>query len=420
MKKAIVFAGGGSKGAYQMGAWKALNELGEEFQIAAGTSIGSINAALYVQHDFDAAYEMWTGIKAGDIMVNGINFEKSFETIFSQRENLIPFIKNYIKDSGADVTPFHALLKKSFDPVKFFSSEVDYALMTVEFPKFDPVEITKEKMAEYEEPWQWIAASAACFPVFPVMEISGKEYADGGYYDNVPVAAAFKLGADEVTVIDLKPDNNHEGYLHHPRVRYIKPSRDLGAFLNFEKDAIDFSMDLGYDDTMKLFGRLYGKIYTFVPTAEDEEKYTECARTFTDKLVQMEAKYDFSDSVGKLKLQRVNTLEGCTTLLAEELEKDRPSEKDLFFAALEKLLRCLAFSPDKDYPLSQLLYELKLRVDGMYPLLEYDHETAFETLKKFFAAASVGKNPELKKLDDEREMLILTALVRTLQQVNFR
>ena len=30
MKKAIVFAGGGSKGAYQVGAWKALNELGEK------------------------------------------------------------------------------------------------------------------------------------------------------------------------------------------------------------------------------------------------------------------------------------------------------------------------------------------------------------------------------------------------------
>ena len=55
MKKALVFAGGGSKGAYQLGAWKALEELGERFQIATGTSIGSINAAFYVQHDFAAA-----------------------------------------------------------------------------------------------------------------------------------------------------------------------------------------------------------------------------------------------------------------------------------------------------------------------------------------------------------------------------
>ena len=41
-----------------MGAWKALNELGETFQIATGTSIGSINAGFYVQHDFEAAWQL--------------------------------------------------------------------------------------------------------------------------------------------------------------------------------------------------------------------------------------------------------------------------------------------------------------------------------------------------------------------------
>ncbi len=418
MKKAIVFAGGGSKGAYQIGAWKALNELGEDFQIAAGTSIGSINAGFYVQHDFDAAYEMWKNLKADDIMVNGINFDKSFDAIFSQRENLIPFVKNYLKSNGADVTPFHDMLKKMFNAEKFFSSDVDYALMTVEFPKFDPVEITKSDMAKCEEPWRWIAASAACFPVFPVMEIDGREYADGGYYDNVPVASAFRLGADEATVIDLKTENNHEGYMHHPRVKYIKPSRELGTFLNFEKDAIDFSIELGYNDTMKAYGKYYGRIYTFIPAAGDEEKYAEAARVYTGLLTAMEAGYDFSDSVGKLKLQRVNKLEGCTTLLAAETEKERPSEADIFFAAFERFLRCIGFSADTEYDLSALLFELKVRVDGLYPLLEYDYDTAFSTLMKFLSTAGDNKNPELKKLDDERDKLILAAFVRTLQHIS--
>ncbi|WP_324826073.1 patatin-like phospholipase family protein, partial [Helicobacter equorum] len=31
MKRAIVLGGGGSKGAYQIGAWKALRELGIEY-----------------------------------------------------------------------------------------------------------------------------------------------------------------------------------------------------------------------------------------------------------------------------------------------------------------------------------------------------------------------------------------------------
>lgn len=417
MKKAIVFAGGGSKGAYQIGVWQALNELGEEFQIATGTSIGSINAAFYVQHAFDAAYAMWKSLKAADIMVNGINFEKSFETIFSQRENLIPFIKNYIRSSGADVTPFHTMLKNNFDTGAFLASDIDYALMTVKFPSLDPFEVTKADMAKCDEPWKWIAASAACFPVFPVMEIDGEEYADGGYYDNIPIASAFRLGADEVTVIDLKPENNHEGYIHHPRIKYIRPSRDLGTFMNFDKDAIDFSIELGHDDAMKAFGKYYGRIYTFIPDESCREKVAEYASVFIDKLTEMESRHDFSDSVGKLQLQRVNKLEGCTTLMSEELGIARPTEEDLFFAAFERFMRFFAYSPDKDYMLNDILYEFKMRVDGLYPLFEYDHETAFSTLMRFIDASCEPKNPELKILEDEREQLIACAFIRTLQQI---
>ena len=185
MKKGLVFAGGGSKGAYQIGAWKALEELGERFQIAAGTSIGSINAAFYVQRDLAAAEELWRSIRADSIMTNGVNFDRSVEKLFAQREQLVPFIKNYVSAKGADVTPFHNALKKYFDPVKFFGSDIDYALITVKFPSFTPVEVRKADMTDRENAWQWLAASGACFPVFPVMRIDGEEYVDGGYYDNI-------------------------------------------------------------------------------------------------------------------------------------------------------------------------------------------------------------------------------------------
>jgi len=43
--QAIALAGGGTKGAYQVGAWKAMRELGIPFDIVTGTSIGSVTAA---------------------------------------------------------------------------------------------------------------------------------------------------------------------------------------------------------------------------------------------------------------------------------------------------------------------------------------------------------------------------------------
>ena len=43
--KGLVLEGGGTKGAYQIGAYKALRDLGIEFQGVAGTSIGALNGA---------------------------------------------------------------------------------------------------------------------------------------------------------------------------------------------------------------------------------------------------------------------------------------------------------------------------------------------------------------------------------------
>ena len=37
---ALVLAGGGSRGAYQIGVWQALREMGIEYQIVTGTSVG--------------------------------------------------------------------------------------------------------------------------------------------------------------------------------------------------------------------------------------------------------------------------------------------------------------------------------------------------------------------------------------------
>ena len=416
MKKAIVFAGGGSKGAYQVGAWKALNELGEEFRIATGTSIGSINAAFYVQRDFDAAYEMWRGLTAGDIMTNGINMDRSFEAIFSQRDQLVPFVKNYISSKGADVKPFHEQLRRYFDPEKFFSSEVDYALVTTEFPSMSPVVIRKDDMRKSPaDGWQWLAASAACFPVFPVMEIGGKSYVDGGYYDNIPVAPAFSLGADRVVVVDLKTENNHEGYLRHPRVTYIKPTRDLGTFMNFEREVLDRSITLGYNDTMKVYGRYLGQRYTFVPGREIGY-YEEMAASYISLMTRMEADYDFS---GTVRFQRINKSPGCATLLADLCPRGKEDELHLFIAALELYLKLIGRDDGPAYDFDELLYELKSEVWGLYPMLEFDANDAFGRVKAFAESKTEKNNPELKRFEDLRYAIAVTSVVRTLQQTRY-
>ena len=58
----LALEGGGAKGAYHMGAIKALLECGYEFGGITGTSIGALNAAVIVQGDFEKGYKLWENL----------------------------------------------------------------------------------------------------------------------------------------------------------------------------------------------------------------------------------------------------------------------------------------------------------------------------------------------------------------------
>lgn len=362
---------------------------------------------------------MWSEVKAEDIMVNGINLDVSFDGIFSQRENLIPFVKNYINTKSVDNSPFHDMIRKYFNADKFFGSDIDYALMTVKIQGIHPFEVTKKMMSEnMQEAWKWIAASSACYPVFPTMEIDGEHYIDGGYYDNIPVASALKLGAESAVVIDLKTENNHETYLRHPRITYIKPSKDLGTFLNFERGVLDRSLKLGYNDTMKVYGKYFGTKYTLIPENDDADLLEHTSHVFMSLLTQSEAAFDYTP---KIRFQRVNKLEGCINILGDYAGVKYPTEFQAFTAGFELLLRALNYDDEKELNYGEILYKLKTEVDRIYPLLEFDFESAFSQVKEFIRLYTDSKhntkNIDVKHADEDRILLILTSVMRTLQRV---
>ena len=59
MKKGLVLEGGGTKGAYQIGAYEALRDLGIKITGIAGTSIGALNGAFIAQGDFESMKDIW-------------------------------------------------------------------------------------------------------------------------------------------------------------------------------------------------------------------------------------------------------------------------------------------------------------------------------------------------------------------------
>lgn len=68
--KALILSGGGAKGAYEVGVWKALEEkqISRQIKLVSGTSAGALNAALFAQGNLNEALEVWMTIQEDHIL----------------------------------------------------------------------------------------------------------------------------------------------------------------------------------------------------------------------------------------------------------------------------------------------------------------------------------------------------------------
>ena len=259
-KVGIVLGGGGTKGAYQAGAIKALRELGKSWDIVTGVSIGALNGALLVQEDYDELYSLWENVESNDIVNGTVDLNFDIEDVISKPNQYLSFFKKYIDSKGADVEPLKKLMEKYYDKDVFLNSSIDFGCITTSFPGFKPVFVNKEMM--YNNGVDYLMSTAACFPLFPKYKIGDNDYIDGGYYDNLPIDLAYKLGAEEIIALDLFRKPVHEKYMNREYIKYISPSIYLGPLLNFDKDIISRNIICGYYDVYKAYDVYGGYKYT--------------------------------------------------------------------------------------------------------------------------------------------------------------
>ena len=211
-KYGLVFAGGGTKGAYQVGALKALKEMHIKIGAVSGASIGSINGALFVQGDLKLLEDLYHNIEMKDIMEisekNKLNVSKNLLS----PDNILKIANEYIRNKGISNEPLRKLLNKYINLDKIYKSKIDFGIMTYDVKNEEGIElfkkdIPKDKMIDY------ILASS-CFPI----------------------DVYFKV---------------------------IKPTEDLGGTFEFNKEKIDHNINLGYLDTLKAFRVLMGKHFYF-------------------------------------------------------------------------------------------------------------------------------------------------------------
>ena len=236
--RGIVLGGGGSRGSYQIGALKALKELGFEYEVATGTSVGSINSCFLAQREYDRLISFWNEITYEDILGHTFKWKnKSRET----------FIKAPLK-GGFSLDGLRNLLTKELDEKKLRESGIKYGLVyTKGFFKYNPMKL--EDMEEGEV-LEYIVNSCSATPFLKKNRFHGKKCYDGFFSDNLPINLAIELGAKKIVAIDIFRGFHKKVKNKDVEVFILRPSKKLGFFLNFDRDRVDRNMQLGYDDVM--------------------------------------------------------------------------------------------------------------------------------------------------------------------------
>ncbi len=274
----LVFAGGGGKGAYQIGVWKYLREAGLDKSVCAvsGTSVGALNAALFVTGDLQRADKIWRNMKPELILSPASYSEEDVvrwltESGIERNESarpippmpaLAPVITKRIRQSA----PFSRegllyLMREGVDFDAIRHAEIPCFATCLRVPK---VKIRRFDLREYEpEEAQTILLASSAIPVvFDKVPFRDETYCDGGVPflgDNTPVAPIAAMDVKYIIVVHLTQDVliNHKRYPNSKLIE-ITPQSDLGGLmdgtLDFSADGAERRIEQGYADTQKALG----------------------------------------------------------------------------------------------------------------------------------------------------------------------
>ncbi|MCR4615455.1 MAG: patatin-like phospholipase family protein [Clostridiales bacterium] len=353
----LVLAGGGAKGAYQIGAWRAMREIGVDISTVAGVSIGSINGALIASGDYEGAVKLWKSAS----VVKGVNMARELkepDNLFS-RKNFSVLLREIIRNGGIDASPTQHMLGQYINEDAVRNSNIKLAIVTFLLSEMTPREMNIEDIPEGRLVEYLLASSH--YPGVSKIGPEGEKYIDGGIYDNAPVSLMRKLGHNRMIIVDISSIKGlgHKQDISCSDIIYIRPYDidELGASFDFSDELIEKRFEMGYMDTKKAFGLLAGRIYYFEPetVAGFIEKYG------ADAFDQLE---NLAIKVGLPRLKVYGEDDFLRELLPlykdykEELEEKKKKKEQRFYRNIIKknpeiIKKIVALKPTKSYDLAE-------------------------------------------------------------------
>lgn len=286
---ALALAGGGAKGAYQVGVLETLFEAGFEFSAVVGTSIGALNGVLIAQEKFDECKKLWRDISFNKVL----GFDDEIGAHLAKKEFKLSDLKYFFQELGRAISKngvskdyVFNLIKSNVDEKKLRRSKIKYGLMTYSMSKRKPVpvfveDIPEGKIADY------IMASAS-FPGVQRTVIDDEWFIDGGIYDNLPINMLIDKGYRNIIAIKAG------GKAREQKVRisddinllYIDPSEQPGRLLDFRQESIERAMKVGNLDGQRFIKNFKGRNY-YIDVKDISSLSKKLQSTGTEKIKKM-------------------------------------------------------------------------------------------------------------------------------------
>lgn len=242
----LVLAGGMAKGAYEVGALKAITNFipKEAITQMSCASIGVLNGYAFDQDKLDLAEEIWKEICIDD---NRLFISQILRSCIIQED---------IKKIYNPENTFHR---------NFYASLLDYSHMKLLYKN-----LRKE---DHEKIYSYLKASVS-MPIYnKAVKIDGSMYYDGAIIDNIPVYPLKNKNLDYIICIYFDTysyrfeSKNFDSKIIHipfPDDAFVKHS------LIFTKDNIENMLVRGYDRTNHLLNRIIGNDYTDIEAIRRE------------------------------------------------------------------------------------------------------------------------------------------------------
>ena len=235
MNIGLVLSGGMAKGAYEVGALKAISEYLQPSQIkyVSSSSIGALNSVAFSCGRLDEAYRLWKGITQ-------YNDKLFIKTVLGS---------SFLKKSIKELSNGQFLCEKLYIPLFNLKSRNNYYI--------DLVNQDKSLLEAY------LNASVAVFPICSPVYVNGKHYYDGALIDNIPVYPLLKHSLDIIICIYFDKNN----YLFESRyfdnkiikITFYDAKEVLSRSIWFEKESIEKMLSLGYSKTKSILDFVFMK-----------------------------------------------------------------------------------------------------------------------------------------------------------------